>query len=461
VKGKEEFLGGKTMSRTVVFFVVASFLATRPLQLSAQGILLGAIADLTGKDLIGRAKSAAEEVLADFDNKANFLSARISDQLTVAAESAELLAGGELDRQVKNMSQPLQQVMVNLQQLVDGVNGLKSDAYNLKDALVVDIRALTENVPLVGEKFYIQSIDGVLQLQKDSPYEITVLGVGLGPASEKHSSSVGLKIGTNPQPVTDITVDQIHAGTAVISIPQSDLNPLFKPTPIRVPASLEFDMTDKDLLGPRKTRHYSIPFGLTLIPTNAGTISVAVRVHTYGWTDTGVRDKKLQPTPDLNGAGRYEYYTLDLKVATSGRTPPTPGDQKYRTSDIKFDCIYGGLACGFKDVFYIQPMNHDSQIQAYWRTNSNPTVWQLSAEIMQWSQTGDQDQPPSTKPIRFGENVLIQVPDDWELVHITGKTVTGEAIDLIYPSGSDLLRALPVQPGSNTIIYFVNRPDGT
>ena len=137
------------MKRTKVLFIVASLLTTHTSQLSAQPIVLGAIAEMMGNDVIRKAKAAAQDLLDDFDHKANLLSARLSDQLTVAAESAVLLAGGELDKQVKNMSQPIQQLMVNLSQLTDQVKGLKSDAFQLKDALIVDIRSLTEDVPLV------------------------------------------------------------------------------------------------------------------------------------------------------------------------------------------------------------------------------------------------------------------------------------------------------------------------
>jgi hypothetical protein len=59
------------------------------------------------------------------------------------------------------------------------------------------------------------------------------------------------------------------------------------------------------------------------------------------------------------------------------------------------------------------------------------------------------------------KNVLIPVPTDYELVHITGKTITGQPIDLIYPNGSALLQPISTQPGSNTLAYFVNPPDGT
>jgi len=81
--------------------------------MSAQSaILSGAVADLVGNDLIGKAKVAAHELLEDFNFKANLLSARLADQLTVGAETTVLLAGSQLDKQVKNMSQPVQQLMV-------------------------------------------------------------------------------------------------------------------------------------------------------------------------------------------------------------------------------------------------------------------------------------------------------------------------------------------------------------
>ncbi len=453
-----------TMRCITSMFVVALLVIEPCQQASAEPIGLGAIEDLVGNDLISKAKSAGQDLLEDFNQKANLLSARLSDQLTVAAETAVLLAGNELDKQVKNMSAPIQQLMVNLNQLTDAVNGLKAEAFPLKDAIVVDIRALTQNVPFVGEKFYIQRVDGVLQLQKDSPYTLNLLAVGVGPATPRHRSTVGIAIGTgaNKKLLTDATIDQIQANTAGITIPQSDLNTFFDQSkPVRLDASLEFDMQEKGLLGWKAPEHYSIPFGLTLMPINAGTISVAVRVHSYDWADTGNRDQKFLTTAELNGSGRYDYYTLDLKVAGTGHTPPAVGDQKYRTTDIKFDCISGqDQSCAFRDIFYIQPVDSDRTVEAYWRTNSHPTTWRLSADIMQWGQTGDKDQDPFQLPIQFGKNLLITVPNDYELIHITGKTITGEPIDVIYPNGSDLLKPLSVQPGSNTIIYLVNRPDG-
>jgi hypothetical protein len=130
-------------------------------------------------------------------------------------------------------------------------------------------------------------VDGVLQ-QNDEHYTISVLGVGVGPASEKHRSTVGIKIGASPKPLTDVTIDRVEANTAVLTIPAVDLNPLSDPNkPIAVSASLEFDIQDKGLTGWKPPRHFSLPFRLMLTPINAGTISVAVRTHKYDWIDTG------------------------------------------------------------------------------------------------------------------------------------------------------------------------------
>ena len=151
---------------------------------------------------------------------------------------------------------------------------------------------------------------------------------------------------------------------------------------------------------------------------------------------------------------RYEVYP----GSDCRSIPRSIVHQQSRLGCSEFSC---NGAWDFRNIFYIQPMDSDFSdrtVEAYWDTNTVPTTCRLSAEIMQWAQTGDKDLVAFELPIQFGKNVLIQVPNDWELVHITGKTVTGEPIDVVYPSGSDLLKPLPCNLDRTQSSTIFNRP---
>jgi hypothetical protein len=83
----------------------------------------------------------------------------------------------------------------------------------------------------------------------------------------------------------------------------------------------------------------------------------------------------------------------------------------------------------------------------------------LSAQILQYALTGAKDQAALQFPMQYGKTVSIPLPTDYELIHLTGKTITGESIDMYYPEGSDLLQAITVPVGATSIVYRVSRPD--
>jgi len=64
-----------------------------------------------------------------------------------------------------------------------------------------------------------------------------------------------------------------------------------------------------------------------------------------------------------------------------------------------------------------------------------------------------------TYPIQFERNVLIDVSKDREVVHITGRTIGNEPIDIVYPSSNEFMTSID-HGSSDTIVYFVNRPAG-
>ncbi len=420
--------------------------------------MLGAVGGLVGRAIIRDAENAAQNLIDQFNVNANALSARLATQLTVATGTAVALAGAELDKKVRDMNPVIQQVMVNLKQLTETIGGLRSDAFALKDAVAVDIRSLTANVPFVGERFFVQRVDGILQLRKDTPYKLKVLAVGLGPATDRRRTT--LRITIDGHVVDNALVDQIQANTATITIPADVLNPLFGDRARRKAATLEIDMQRKSALrGWRSQPHISIPFALTLMPIDAGSLDVITRVPTYGWDNTDAVDQKFLTTAELSDTGRYQYNTLELKLVGTGHVPPELNDQKYRRDTIEFACISGqDQSCGHRDIFYVQPVDNDRTIQAYWRTSSHPTTWRLSAKIAQWKRDEDRDLPARTVRLEFGRTLEIPVPENYTQVHLVGKTITGEPIDVYFPNSSDLLQPLSTGAGARTLLYFVKRP---
>jgi hypothetical protein len=150
------------------------------------------------------------------------------------------------------------------------------------------------------------------------------------------------------------------------------------------------------------------------------------------------------------------YYDLEIKVA-GGHTPPVPGDKRFAGAHPSFECVSGqDRACAFRDIFYVSFIDGKTTAKASWRTNSHPTTWVLSAPVEAFQRVAD-TRASQDYPIQFGRNVLIQVLPDREVVHITGRTIGGEAIELVYPSSNDLMEVID-HGVSDTIVYAIKRP---
>src|SRR6185503_15246891 len=123
---------------------------------------------------------------------------------------------------------------------------------------------------------------------------------------------------------------------------------------------------------------------------------------------------------------------LEIKVA-GGHTPPVLGDKRFAGARPRFNCVSGqDQSCAFRDIFYTDFLDGRTTAKASWRTNSHATTWELSAPVEAYQRVAD-SKTSNDYRIQFGRNVLIPVPPDREVVHITGRTIGREVIDLVYP----------------------------
>jgi hypothetical protein len=444
--------------RTLIkkFLMVSVFCSSIPITPQpAQAQLGEIIGGLVGAYLINKAKEAAHELLADAENRGNALSARLANELSVAAMNTTLLLGDQLNTQVRNMSRQNVILMVNLFQMTQSAKTMIRDVYKLKDTFILDIRALTANVPFSGDPFYIQRIDGVMQLKKKSDYFMDVYGVGLGPASGKVRSSIELKIGDETQ--QNIYIEQIEANRATMRIPNGTLDSHFDPTaPAFLDISIEVDQEVKRFFGGWKKSHYSIPLRLTLMPLQAGSVTVTAKIPKRDWVPIEP-EIQLRTTANLHDQDRHETYELQIKVP-GGHTPSIVGDKKL--SNLRFGCLSGDV-CRWSDVFYQRFFESNTTARAAWQTNSWPTTWQLMVDVAEYREVG-QDTITIPFDLVFGRTVEISLPVNAEAIRIRGTTIGGDDIDLIYPQSSDFMTNVPnVSTGqTQTLFYKVNRPAG-
>lgn len=428
-------------------------------------VVSGLIAKKVSGDLIADARNAGAQLLAEGRETANAAIIRAGNELTVAADAAARIAGSEANRVVERMSEQNRRLLQGLYDLQSRTASLSRDAFRFKDEAVLDLRAMFAALPLVGETFFIQRIEGVTQIEQDADYLLEVMGVGLGPDSEKRRSVVRIKIGGNM--VTDARIERVHANTASIRIPAARMRPLVLDKEVAlVLASFEIECSTREgmwLWNKWKTRSYSVPFTIALYSRYAGSGVTEAKQPRYGWIGVGT-ERSTTTTGNhhceshCGGEPTRTGYSVTIKVSSTAHNPPTPNDRRLRNPVLR--CISGPCG-GWNEVKAVYLSETDSRATGKFDVWSKPTEWELTAQAENYQVVGETTVSGMLE-LYYGRTTTIEVPAEATFVKISGQLVTKQRFELVIgettPGPVRVTLDTRGQPGPRRITLRVDAP---
>jgi hypothetical protein len=424
------------------------------------------IARQVGSDLIDDARSAGAQLIAEGGETANASIIRAGNEILVAADAATRIAGSEVGRTVDRMSEQNRRLLQGLHDLTNRAAGLSRDAFRFKDAAILDLRAMFVSVPLVGETFYVQRIDGVTQIAQESDYRIEVMGVGLGPDSEKSRSEIRISI--NGQAVPNVRIQRVAAHTATIWIPSATMQPLVMDKSVAL-VSVKLDVRRRTREGfwlwkKWRSAIYSVPFTIALYSRYAAVATVESTRPLYGWVSTG-EERATRATAnhhcpsDCRGEPTRTGYSATIKVASTLLVPPTVNDRRLRNPKLR--CIAGQCG-GWFEVKSVYLSEGDSRATGNWDVWSRPSTWELTASVENYQFVGE-EKIRGTIDLYYGGVATVEVPVDATFVKVTGQLIAKQRFELVIGEVADgpirVTSDTKGQPGQRRITFRVDGPE--
>lgn len=416
------------------------------------------LGDLNPKDpakgTIDDAEAAAQRLLAQAQATGNGLLSNAASQLDAVAQSAALVLGSDINKNIGQLNQAEQVALVGLAKLQSSININVSQAYDLRDTTIVDLTQWESNIPFVHRPdFFVQTIKNTAFLPQPGDYHMTIIAYGLGPFNSDSKNVVTATLEGKPIALSE--VDQTQSGVAVISIPNAALSGYFGQDSLKVVTlGLSVKLSRRHFLG-WHSNQYSFPIHLTLYPNQVATATLHISTPVYSWVDTG-SDVLSAPytTPEKNGcdgnvACRANNGPLDVRVVGPLNGDPIPNGQ--RISSAVLECNSGSI-CAFAGCQQISTIDNSTHASATWCTWSHPTQWQLRGHVQEWRQVGTNvtDIPIV---IAVDRPVTLPLPADHSLLVLDVKSFTKYVYTMVLPANDthNLVDATLTGPQNDTL----------
>jgi len=419
---------------------------------------LGAVAPVAGpviakkaaKDVIDDAEKAGQNLLSQAERTGNALAARFGNELTVAAANTVLLAGGELDRLVDQLSKEASIAINALSELTEQANSFQKGAFELKDAMALDLRGAMGDIRFFVSKtdFMIQRIDGITQLEskRGGEYKLVVTGLGFGPNTSKSRNRItAFKL--HGSQVT-FTENRPRANRTEFNLPNAALH--FKDNQIVFePLEISGIVETKKMLG-WSSKEYKVPVRLTLMPRFAGRIKVMFATDKLDWV-------AVTPEP-----ARYTYTTPDHNCSKDCRFFPE-GAQKLVAANQRFfnPQIFGreGEGCGWTRNQRATILGGGTILDFWTEAQGSPCTYTYGATIQELKIVGE---VPGSKDynLQFGENLVVDLPAGTKFWRLRGATTAFQTIDVVMDQSGEILKyRRTVDSGTRKrVVYYVAPP---
>jgi hypothetical protein len=351
--------------------------------------------------------------------------------------------------------------------MTESVRNFQTGAYDLKDAVTLDVRAVMASIPGLGERYYVQSVRGLTQIHGSEPvYRVSISGTGLGIPSERIRSTIRLEL--NGSVVAEVVTQRTDPHTTRFEIPSKVLEPHFAPSQMKrlegaflIRHEHRTGLLDGVLDGliPRwRAREYRVPLFLALMPRYAGRITAEAEVPVYAWRPIqALTEERVTHNHHCRSRCRGEptRTPYDITIKVRGVTPPEVGSRRLTMASIT--CAEG--PCAFSHSYGTTLTEDNTRATGRFDVWSHPMRWTLRAEAEEYQRASNR-RDSTEHELAFDRILELVVPSDATVTRISGQTVTGRKFEFIAganePGG--LLRLEreipPAAPGVPRRFYY-------
>jgi hypothetical protein len=251
--------------------------STSPTVAQVGGIATVATAGVVGSKLIQQFEDTSNMLLMNAGQHGDIFETKMGDEMRVATENLKLALGDEQDAIFENLSPPLQQAFLSLNQMVDAVNQATSKAVSIAEVANLDLIEFTNRLPLTTKvDFYVSSVRGLTQSYSDGDYQLNIRGLGFGfsPSGRKY----GVKLTFGEVEVPADKIEAVGANETRVTLPHDMLERMFDPgktniVKARVDVSLVKDTCFLFVFPDHDAAQYRMDLSVALLPKFPGALT--------------------------------------------------------------------------------------------------------------------------------------------------------------------------------------------
>jgi hypothetical protein len=415
---------------------------------------LGQVADElknAGTVLINRAGIEGNALLSQAGNQAN-----------VAAANIVYLFSDQLDKRYQELAPQLQAIIEQLARFRQTPDEVLRGGERLVDKMTVNFMEIVRTLPFSHvPDFYVERLDGLVQLLRDHDVDITITGIGVGQSNSDQQNAI-TKILLEGAPVAFQTTLDAHSATIALShdvIKQYLPDVTAKKASI-VRLSIESQTKRKGLLGWGNPDAHSVPVSLTLLPAYAGPVTITATYRQKEWVIESPDQRWPFTTPAYNYPGGMpsKIYSHDVDVGHQLRNPRVTSETTngYPWSDLN---TYPNLP---RATPYIT--NNGTRIEIVVRNWGPSFTFWLWADVYKMD-FGEPHSISEDIDLYYGKLLQFNLPVEAASWRITGKsTFDGGDIDITTGSINSPylvhLQDVIQNDGTRVISYEVPIPKG-
>ena len=418
-------------------------------RMSAQA---GAIAaGMMGSTLVKDASTQAHSLILSAQQNANASIARLANELSVAAENARIALGRDFNKRFDQLSRENQKLINSLNTLLEESRRIQVGVVDLKDSAVLDIADIMDDSWFSSGRvgFFVQRIDGVLQLQKRTGYDYTVgiLGLGFGPSSSDRVSEIEW-IKLNKE-IVKLRTNTPRAHYTALTIPNALLEPHFQSKklntiPLQVGVVVRTPRFLSSVTGFHEERHF-VTMQLSLLSRYAGHIEMYSESPTETWVDAGpVSYAVTSPT-----VGNWQAFQAETSVDVNRRFvgPLSYGHHSH--------------GCGWTKPAVVEIVNQDRTLRLRSEIQGASCSWTYNARL-QMLAAGPNAQAKAERDLEYGQLLTMDLPANTKFWTVQGMSATGAPIQIVKCTSDTTLRCEDETEVGNVlkVTYRVLPPPG-
>jgi hypothetical protein len=445
------------------------------------------------KDILKDVEIKANSLMNSAYIDANSLKSQLANELNVSSQNLEILLNEQLDKTFDDLSLENKKLLNELELYRLEVDKLSNNAFELKNTTVLDIKGvLGDALPWVKTKFFIQDIDGIVQLHKfataateavylDGPkkgekltpqtsvliaaqnlskdiannYKLKITGIGFGINSDKSETKIKKMLVNNTEIDSRMfSESKVAAYQSEIIISKEVVNKLVEESrldTVRVYIEREVRTQEGFLFKSWKTETFLLDFVITIIPRKIQNISILYTTLDFDFPNDSSRvantDFSSLPGEQVKPVNpvvvQHSYTTpnhhQDKKPIISYTYPVeiSVNDNQKITSFKMESQPSVGTGCPWTSILSANILEDGRKLRVVFQTHGQPCTYFYEATVL--SKINIENDYTLSNIIEYGSVFTFALPSTARFWKIEGLTPDYKRISIVNRGGFENL----------------------